>query len=858
MIPLKLSLTNFLSYRETAILDFRGLHLACIAGLNGAGKSTILDGITWALFGNSRSRSDDDVVNRLAARDEGTAEVNFDFELEGVVYRIIRRKRAGRAMTVEFQTAVDYAAENWKSLTGTGRRETDAEIVSFLRMNFDTFSNASFLLQGRADEFTTKTPGKRKEILADLLGVSQWDRYKELAAARRKAAESQVTLADAVLAEIEIELAEEPARLDALERAKGEHRLAAERLQAQEQILTQARRAEEAVRRQKETLRQAQENLAREQKRLADWQTRQETLQAAREQAAALLAEEDAITAGFAAWEAAHAEVEAHLERANEFNRIKQLIQPQELAIQAARSRLEEEERSLQKERLRVAGQEAEREGLKQQLGAAQKRLAEIETRLAGLAEVQETVSQLLQEKSSLAGAQPVLKEQMDQLQERIDRLGASTGGICPLCGQPLTDAHRDEILAEIKKEGKTLGDQFRANKIRLPEIEGEVKRHEAALAERRQLEQERETQQRKEAEADSRLAEVDRLAAAWAAEGAARLAAVKEQLAAGSFLPEAQTELARLNEALAAVGYDQAAYQAALAARDGLKEAPSRHQALEKARSEVGIHDRNLAELAGDISRQAGLIEEMTRQEKEARETLAALTGDQTLDLPALEREIQRLREEENAASRRIGSAEQLVHALEAQRERRKKVTAERAELTLLVQRLQRLEKACGRDGVQALLIEQALPEIEDAANQLLTRLTEGQMQVTFETQKQLKSREGTAETLDIHISDSAGSRPYENFSGGEQFRVNFAIRIALSQILAKRAGARLQTLVIDEGFGSQDPNGRQRLIEAINAIQDDFKLILIITHIDELRDAFPNRIDVVKTPQGSRLSVS
>jgi exonuclease SbcC len=65
------------------------------------------------------------------------------------------------------------------------------------------------------------------------------------------------------------------------------------------------------------------------------------------------------------------------------------------------------------------------------------------------------------------------------------------------------------------------------------------------------------------------------------------------------------------------------------------------------------------------------------------------------------------------------------------------------------------------------------------------------------------------------------------------------------------------LQTLVIDEGFGSQDPEGRQRLVEAINAVQDQFACILVITHIDELRDKFPVRIDVEKTVAGSRASV-
>jgi exonuclease SbcC len=157
----------------------------------------------------------------------------------------------------------------------------------------------------------------------------------------------------------------------------------------------------------------------------------------------------------------------------------------------------------------------------------------------------------------------------------------------------------------------------------------------------------------------------------------------------------------------------------------------------------------------------------------------------------------------------------------------------------------------------VQALLIDQARPEIEDDANQLLERLTGGDMHVTIQTQRQQKTRDALAETLEILISDAAGERPYENYSGGEQFRVNFAVRLALSRLVARRAGAKLQTLVIDEGFGSQDPLGRQRLVEAINAIQDDFARILVITHIDELRDAFPNRIEVTKGQAGSTIAL-
>lgn len=96
-------------------------------------------------------------------------------------------------------------------------------------------------------------------------------------------------------------------------------------------------------------------------------------------------------------------------------------------------------------------------------------------------------------------------------------------------------------------------------------------------------------------------------------------------------------------------------------------------------------------------------------------------------------------------------------------------------------------------------------------------------------------------------------GERPYEMYSGGEAFRVNFAIRLAISKLLTHRAGAKLQFLVIDEGFGSQDAPGRARLVEVIDTIKDEFEKILIITHIEELKEEFPVRIEVSKNASGS-----
>jgi len=169
----------------------------------------------------------------------------------------------------------------------------------------------------------------------------------------------------------------------------------------------------------------------------------------------------------------------------------------------------------------------------------------------------------------------------------------------------------------------------------------------------------------------------------------------------------------------------------------------------------------------------------------------------------------------------------------------------------------LRELVKAFGKNGLQALIIEHAVPEIEAEANRILSRLTEGTMTLSLEMVRPTQ-KGGEKETLEIYIGDSSGTRSYETFSGGEAFRIDFALRVGISKFIANRSGAQLRTLVIDEGFGTQDREGLGQFVQVINSIKDDFDKILAITHVDELRERFPVRIEVTKEPGvGSRFEV-
>lgn len=243
----------------------------------------------------------------------------------------------------------------------------------------------------------------------------------------------------------------------------------------------------------------------------------------------------------------------------------------------------------------------------------------------------------------------------------------------------------------------------------------------------------------------------------------------------------------------------------------------------------------------------------------------LPKISGDQTQVLTNLqekENQLDSLRTEERQARDLLGRAKELMTRSEQLEKLAKQKAGEKSLLQKEKESFEELSLAFGKKGIQAMIIETAIPEIEIEANRLLDRLTSGRMKVRFETQRETKSKletgeKGIIETLDIKILDEMGERPYENYSGGEQFRINVAIRLALSKLLTRRAGAKLQFLVIDEGFGTQDIEGRTKIVEVLDTIKNDFEKILVITHLEELKEEFPVRIEVSKGYAGSTFEV-
>lgn len=863
MIPLHLRISGFLSYRDPAELDFTGFDLACISGPNGAGKSTLLDSITWALFGQARRR-DEALVNLQS----DVAEVAFDFRYEGADYRILRSLRRGKTGILELQvrrsvgnaSGVDLTDEiTWKPLTERTQRETQARIEQVLRLDYDTFVNASFFLQGKADMFAQQTSARRKDVLSNILGMEIWEAYKARAADMRRRQEAELASVVGRLGEIGTELSEETQRTERLAELEADlSRLIAAR-NSQASALEAARQAHAALDRQRMLLAEQTSALEHTRTELAGLEARLADRQAAQAENAGLTRRADEIESAYMSWRATIAGLERWEGIARAFRDQERQRSPLLQEIAAEQARLGQERSHLVSVQSQMQEKSSSSVVLESELKQATALLAQAE---AQLQEHDRFLTQLSSTRVSMAekaAGNKSLKDKMDEIKGRIDALQEAIGAACPLCGQPLSAAHRRSTLATLHLEGKQYGDQYRSNTAAIQGLGAAAADLESRMVALAGIDEHRVARSRSVAQLTERLGTLRSEMNEWETSGRGRLDGVSRMLEGGEFALQARAKLAALDADLAGLGYDAAAHDAARLLETEQRSAEDAHTKLLSARAALAPLENEIRNLGSQLVERMAAI---ARQESGVQDAQAALdsVGKDLPDLGRAERALFELQEQENRLNQEVGAARQKVAVLADLRARSAELESSRQSLALSIGRHKMLESAFGKDGVPALLIEQALPEVETRANEILDRLSDGRMSVHFETQTAYRDRkrEDLRETLDIKISDGAGQRDYEMYSGGEAFRVNFAIRLALSQVLAGRKGARLQTLVIDEGFGSQDSQGIQRLIETINLVRHDFAKILVISHLDDLKDAFPTRIEVEKTERGSVLKVS
>jgi exonuclease SbcC len=856
MIPIRLALRNFMPYRDNVPpLYFNGIHTACIAGDNGNGKSALIDAMTWALWGKTRAKSDDDLIHQ----GQNETEVEFDFAVSEQVYRIIRkhskpRRRAGSGKTIlDFQIASDGS---FRSISADSVSQTQQKIIDTLHMDYATFINSAFLRQGHADEFTNQPPNKRKEVLGNILGLAVYERLEEAAKDRAREHETEKERLELSIEEIAQELAQKPAYEAEVTETEKELAEAEEALKEQQTSLNRLRQQKEALESKRSQLAQLEEYMATTRRECERRDQELEEHRARIKGYEELIARRPSIEEGYARLAEARRQNEELNQKLGLLVKLGERKNQLEMAIERAQAELITEHRLAQSKISELDAESARLPQLKTDLQQAEARLQKLAGQEAEIAQKRQAAQELRKQLNYLESGQSRLEKEIKEIEEKLEMLAHQEGATCPLCETEVgaDGLQRIEAKYTADKEAKAKSlekgrAELAAKKSELEALESEIAPLEARLS-----------QEKASAQGQVSLLKqgISQVQAAEKQLTTAResLNQIEQRLAAKDFAAGEQEALARVEQETARLDYDPEQHERARQRLGELEQYESPKRQLEEADRLLG-QEREAAQKAEEASHEL-------RQRLEADQAKSLELNQELEALPQLIADLNQAETEHQQLYALQKQAQETAWQARAKLERLAELEAKQKETVRLIAQASKEEKiyrelaqAFGKKGIQALLIEMALPEIEAEANRLLAKMTDNRMHVRIETQRETKKGE-TVETLDIKIADELGTRNYEMFSGGEAFRINFAVRIALSKLLARRAGAPLPTLIIDEGFGTQDMAGIEKVKEAINSIQDDFEKILVITHMEEMRDAFPTRIDVIKTADGSTIEVN
>lgn len=897
MIPLRLYIKNFLSYGPTTqTINFEPYHLICLSGKNGHGKSAMLDAITWAVWGHARkmvgiTKSDEGLL-RLG---QSEMHVALDFRANGAVYRVRREYVVARGKsTSQLDFGVlDHETGRFKPLTGKTIRDTQEAIIRAVGIDFEAFESSVFLRQGHYDAFSRKSPRERKEILANILGLGIYEvlRKRAVERGRDELVHKQHALHTCELLAREVET---------YERTKFELvqivELHDSKVQEECQVLQQQHLL---VERQKELVqaRTTLHHLHVERKRLE--QQRETSLT----QIGLLVAEWRSVRRRHAHFQQERRTAGAHEDAARTLEALRTAFAERVTYTEQAALRKEllyKEQQRIERvyqEELRIVRHEVQLCEQQRQGHLHEERL--ILQAVAEIGKEHDSFQRLYHDAVQRQKRTLQLTHELEQRDVRIERYRAAyhrltaslnqmgyrsaqlcaeqahkgNGIACSWCDQPIHDREQFSRLLHYRLE------RLQRRRDKREKTRAHIAAAGTALAAQG-------TMLREEQRALQSGMDQTTLSDSLRRVGAARVAKEEERTGVSIKLAHLEKALAEYHKRLASLeeSYEQRfkddqIYQQLVTAvaEDGCRTATyaadhERYERLQQELARVAADDSQritlLQELARQHDRRAQIrtlsqqirdshtrLKELVEKEELCKNQLAAYEVAER-ELACMKEELSRLVAQKEELMQRRGALEQAVRHGELCRE---KLTQEEARLRTLetdIADYTLLAQALGKDGIQGMLIEQVLPEIEHDANHLLAKLTDNQAQLSFESVRELKSG-GMKETLEIKISDDLGIRPYELFSGGEAFRIDFALRLAISKFLARRAGTSIQTLIIDEGFGSQDEEGLHHIMESLYAIQDEFAKIIIVSHLPSMKEQFPVHFCVSKGPRGTTVQV-
>lgn len=802
MLPLELTLEGFQGYLEPQTIDFTHRQKIAITGPFGSGKSSIFDGIGFALYGATRFTALDSIIHTAAT----SATVELRFLIGETEYKIRRTlTRRGRSTSHKaYLWRMDPDTSEWTEAgDSSGLVGGTAEAIhEILPMSWAAFRATILIEQGKSGAFTTEKPQRRFDIMADILELDVYQRMADAAAEDRRAAvkarDTDTAKLDAAQTELD-DTAQAPAELKAATKA---HAQAETARTAAEKTAAEAETAHAAI---TERWQATQASLRDHQHEVTAAQTALESAQYRAQTAAGQVrAAEGTIT------DLQQQITAAGTEKDNAVAQLRQRIQDTQTRLDA----LPDTEATVNTARATITQAQESIAGLRQRveqgnyaLQTAHDREREAAERAAGLA---------VQKDQALAELNAE-KARARQYQAALDH---AEQGNCPTCGQNLDPQTLQHLLdtskatcEQVITRGKDLaakieaatGDragfasQVRDVQAGIRDCEQQIREHESTVqGAQQQISDAQVTAETARNYAEKIHADTQQL----------------EQLTGGhsTYDQRVQDLDARITQTREQLDELR---ETARAAQEAVSAAEKRQQEL----AEADVPDLTAIEAEGAQAKAA-------RDAARAAVTEAAqAVSDAAAHLAVLSERVER---------RKACAA--TVKALQ------KSINAQDEEIAVLGH----VVDACSRGGTPKLVMNQAIAGInEDLANQL-ARFSGGTMTAELATEREQKSG-SVKDELNLTVTGADGAaRPYETFSGGQQFIVDLALHLALAKVLKDRSGAVIDMLGIDEGTTAIDPESRGPIIGVIQEVADEFGLTMMVTHDPEVIAVMPANLQL------------
>ncbi|MBQ6888175.1 MAG: SMC family ATPase [Lachnospiraceae bacterium] len=888
MKPIELEISGWGPYKQLEKIDFtelweRGLFL--VTGPTGAGKTTIFDAISFALYGNlsGQMREKNSVRSDFADRDTKTY-VRLKMQHKGQVYEIYRnpeylrpkkRKTGTQEYTKERENAI-LTMPDGTCMEGAG--EVTKKMQEILSLDYRQFKQVSMIAQGEFTRLLTETPNEKIKIFRELFGTSMLEQFTANLRAKANRLYKEVMEYRHRMDEDMKLLHEESEEWKEL--TEKTDRNYEEVFQYLEEVKTKYKKQKKDVDKAYEKLEKEEKNLSleiaeivRENVLLEKLEKKEEQLLTLKEQEP-LYQEKERIAVQIRKAQIAEPDYIRFKNSTEQLEKQKEMLERLSFEQKEIREKLENNRFFHENKELLSDLAEAEKESEKYK-AEKDKKIIDLQKKQAELEKKQ--TEYLLVEKE--------VKEARECLERAEEEYQRSAIGIvakmlkpekpCPVCGslEHPNPAVAESVLMD-EKQLKELREQYdfvNGKMLKAHEkalfVQAEVKSLKAELEniEDALKQSEHEVRNKKETviqaeenkpffevwfrlSADEQRSQLEQKTSAYVK--AQALLTEKEATAndAGLEMGELSVKVTELEKV-----YKQVILQ------HDLKDEQTFLELIERKSEEAVLTEecrhfkeqlKSMADLVNHLKEEVNGCTGLQVCDGKKQKTDTKELEDKLKQSEAEKKEISKLRME---IGQKISEITKIRQALKEKQEKQETLSKEYG----IVKDLDNLASG---NNVKRLVFEQYVlavyfEQVLEAANVRFDKMTAGRYEM-FRSEEVADGR--SKDSLEICVMDyyTGKSRPVKTLSGGETFKASLALALGLSDVIGRtNGGIRVETLFIDEGFGALDSESLEQACETLTSLVEKERLIGIISHVPELRERIENQIVIRKTNSGSRI---